>query len=95
MCTGLRLTTRSGHQCFPKAATKFTLKADIRTSGGALAKVIIETSNKRVARSVGVSPIGAFRLIANGRCAVGYFGNMNCTCARSCQLAPLSGCTTL
>jgi hypothetical protein len=24
-----------------------------------------------------------------------YFGNMNCTCARSCQLAPSSGCTTL
>ena len=24
-----------------------------------------------------------------------YFGNMNCTCRRSCQLAPSSGCTTL
>ena len=25
----------------------------------------------------------------------GYFGNMNCTCARICQFAPLSGWTTL
>jgi Arc/MetJ family transcription regulator len=24
-----------------------------------------------------------------------YFGNINCTCARSCQFAPSSGCTTL
>jgi len=55
----LELPTPCGRQCFPKAATKFTLKADIRTSGGALAKVIIETSSKRVARRVGVSPIGA------------------------------------
>jgi hypothetical protein len=24
-----------------------------------------------------------------------YFGNLNCTCARICQLAPSSGCTML
>ena len=35
------------------------------------------------------------REVTNVAPARRYFGNMNCTCKRNCQLAASSGCTTL